>query len=81
MTKHTFDYERLCDILYLTNPADFKKELERLNLPKKKLRSLLTRHAQEQRDRLKEIEVESQELAADRDQASAHLAAVSVLLS
>ena len=29
MTKHTFDYDHLCDLLYTINPADFKKELNR----------------------------------------------------
>ena len=58
MTKHTFSYDHLCDLLYFTNPADFEKELNRLGLPEKKLRSLLKRHAREQRKRIKEIEVE-----------------------
>ena len=81
MTKHTFSYDHLCDLLYFTNPADFEKELNRLGLPEKKLRPLLKRHAREQRKRIKEIEVEAQELAADKTQASAHLEAVSDFLS
>ena len=76
MTKHTFAYEHLCDLLYTVEPADFKAELDRLKLRAPKLRALLKRHARELRQRLEEIEVETKELAADKKQAEAHLAAV-----
>ena len=81
MTKHTFDYDHLCDLLYTILPADFQKELSRLKLPEKKLRPLLKRHAREQRDRLLEIAVEQGELSKDKNVATLHLSAVLDLLS
>ena len=82
MTKQfDFNYDHLCDLLYTILPADFKTELARLNLPEQKLRSLLKRHAHAQRQRIKEIEVEVQALRIDKDEAAAHLAAVSELLT
>ena len=79
MTK--FDYDHLCDLLYTTLPDNFKKELNRLGLPETRLGSLLKRFESEQRQRMKEIEIEQHNLLEDKEEASARLAAVSKLLS
>ena len=80
MTKHTFDYDHLCDLLHAILPAELKTEMERLNLPEKKLRSLLKRYARDQRQRIAEIEIEVHDLLEDKDDAAERLQAVIEML-